>query len=189
MWSMCATMPSTKACHSSLFVPVYWHADRFPPARRDRSSPTVLHARMGEDRLNRTRRTDAREGSARTGYLSRRGSDRGPGVRPEPIAPAALRMGANVRLDDLHDLIRHKANLLVICECGKQHIYDASRFCRYAMARSSNTYLAALGHRIRCDRCNRRHPRLRATAHPPTPADPFPRTEQEWKHLTRRLRG
>lgn len=98
-------------------------------------------------------------------------------------------MSANTRLDSLHDLIKHEANLRVTCRCGKQHVYDARRLCRYAMCRGWNTQLEALAFRLRCDRCNRRAPQLRAVMEPPTPADPFPRTEDEWKRLVKRLRG
>ncbi len=98
-------------------------------------------------------------------------------------------MSANTRLDSLSDLIKHKANLLVICVCGKRHIYDAQRFNRYALCRVWNTQLESLRHRIRCDRCGRRGPQTKATPEPPTPADPFPRSEQAWKQLVRRLRG
>lgn len=98
-------------------------------------------------------------------------------------------MSANTRLDSLHDLIKHKANLRVTCPCGKFHIYDASRFARYALVKQWNTQLEALRHRIRCEACGRRGPHMRAVANPPTPADPFPQTEAEWKLLVRRLRG
>jgi hypothetical protein len=98
-------------------------------------------------------------------------------------------VAANTRLDSLHDLIRHKANLRVTCQCGKVHVYDAVRFCRYAMVRMWNVQLEALRHRIKCDRCGRRGPHMRAVPDAPTPADPFPRTEGEWERLSRRLRG
>lgn len=97
-------------------------------------------------------------------------------------------MSANTRLDSLHHLIKHKANLLVTCRCGRQHIYDAQRFCRYALCRGWNTYLESLANRIRCDRCGRRGPHLKATPDLPTPADPFPRTEDAWAGLVRRMR-
>lgn len=98
-------------------------------------------------------------------------------------------MSANTRLDSLHDYIKHDANLQVTCACGKQHVYDAVRFCRYAMCRGWNTQLQALAYYIRCDRCGRRYPRCRAVKFPPTPADPFPRDEAGWTRLTRRMRG
>ena len=97
-------------------------------------------------------------------------------------------VGANTRLDSLHHLVKHKANLRVTCVCGKQHVYDAARFCRYAMCRNWNTQLEALSHHIKCDRCGRRGPRLKAVPDAPTPADPFPRSEDEWKVLVKRMR-
>jgi hypothetical protein len=103
--------------------------------------------------------------------------------------PSRFDVSANTRLQSLHDLVKHKANLRVTCRCGKVHVYDAARFCRYAMVRHWNTYLEALGHRIKCDQCGRRNPHLRAVPDPPTPADPFPRSEDEWKRLVRRLRS
>ncbi len=98
-------------------------------------------------------------------------------------------MSANTRLDSLHDLIKHNANLRVTCRCGKVHVYDTQRLCRYAQCRNWNTQLEALAHRFRCDRCGRRGPALRAVSDPPTPADTFPRSEDDWKRLVRRLRG
>lgn len=98
-------------------------------------------------------------------------------------------MSANTRLDSLHDLIRHNANLQITCLCGRQHIYDASRLCRYAMCRGWNEHLEALGYHLRCSACGKRGPHLKAVMQPPTPADPFPRSERDWKALIRRLRG
>ena len=112
------------------------------------------------------------------------------GRATDPLAHHCRLMSANTRLDSLHDLMRHKANLLVTCRsCGKQHIYDAERFARYALCRNWNTQLESLICRIRCDRCGRRNPHVKATPEPPTPADPFPRSEAEWKRLVQRLRG
>ncbi|SEN51131.1 hypothetical protein SAMN05192583_2930 [Sphingomonas gellani] len=98
-------------------------------------------------------------------------------------------MGANTRLDSLSDLIKHKANVKLICPCGRVHIFDAERLNRYALLRSWNTQLEALRYRVRCTECQGRGVRLKATPEPPTLADPFPRTEVEWKRLHRRLRG
>jgi hypothetical protein len=98
-------------------------------------------------------------------------------------------MAANTRLDSLHDLIKHKANLRMTCQCGRQHVYDAARLCRYAMCRNWNVQLEALSSRLRCGQCGRRGPRLRAVPDAPTPDDPFPRDEAEWTRLVRRLRG
>ncbi|WP_170841932.1 hypothetical protein [Sphingomonas gellani] len=53
-------------------------------------------------------------------------------------------MGANTRLDSLSDLIKHKANVKLICPCGRVHIFDAARLNRYALLRSWNTQLEAL---------------------------------------------
>ena len=67
-------------------------------------------------------------------------------------------MAANTRLDSLHDLVKHKANLRVTCRCGKQHVYDAARFCRYAMCKSWNTQLEALVQQIRYEQCGCKGP-------------------------------
>lgn len=97
-------------------------------------------------------------------------------------------MSANSRLDSLSDLIKHQANLMLLCGCGRVHVFDARRFNRYALLGGWNTQLGALGIHLKCGGCGKR-PKLKATPEPPTPADPFPRTEAEWKRLHRRLRG
>jgi hypothetical protein len=95
---------------------------------------------------------------------------------------------ANTRLDSLHDLIKHKANLRVQCDtCEKVSVIDAQRFARFCLLRNWNTQLAALGARLRCARCGARSSRLRASTEQAGP-DPFPRDEREWKLLYRRLR-
>jgi hypothetical protein len=98
-------------------------------------------------------------------------------------------VSANTRLDSLADLERRSANLLVRCACGHSHVLSASRLNRYALLRGWNTQLEVLGGHLRCNVCHRRGPQLKATPDPPTPADPFPRTEDGWKRLYRRLRG
>lgn len=98
-------------------------------------------------------------------------------------------MAANVRLDNLHDLIRRKANLRVECTtCDKVSIIDARRFARYCLLRNWNTYLEQLGTRLVCGRCGARPARLRATPERAGP-DAFPRDERGWKGLYRRLRN
>lgn len=98
-------------------------------------------------------------------------------------------MSANTRLDSLFDLTKHKANLKLVCRCGRVHIFDAQRLLRYAMLRAWNVQLEALRHRMRCRGCRATGANLTATPEPPTPDDPFPRTEAEWTRLHRRLRG
>jgi ribosomal protein S27AE len=97
-------------------------------------------------------------------------------------------VGANTRLDSLHDLMRHKANLRVDCgTCSKVSVLDASRFARYCLLRGWNTQLETLYSRLTCGRCGARPARLRAV---PARAgkDPFPNGEREWKRLYQRLR-
>jgi hypothetical protein len=97
-------------------------------------------------------------------------------------------VGANTQLDSLHDLIRHKANLRVDCgTCGNVRVIDASRFARYCLLRNWNTQLEALYSRLLCARCGARPARLRATMDKASP-DKFPKDEQGWKQLYRRLR-
>jgi hypothetical protein len=98
-------------------------------------------------------------------------------------------MSANTRLDSLPDLVRHKANVQASCACGRTHVFDAMRMRRYAILRNWNSQLEALRYHIRCRSCGRRGVLLKATPLPPTPADPFPTSEAEWKRLERRLRG
>lgn len=98
-------------------------------------------------------------------------------------------MSANTRLDSLSDLIKHKANVLIACACGRSHVLDARRLYRYALLRCWNTSLDALSVRLRCGACGRKPARIKASPEVPTPADPFPRTEAEWKRLQRRLRN
>jgi hypothetical protein len=98
-------------------------------------------------------------------------------------------VSANTRLDSLGDLAHHRANLRVRCGCGAEHVFDAERFRRYALLRGWNTQLGALGRHLRCRACGRTAPRLSATPEGPTPADPFPRDEQGWTRLHRRMRG
>ena len=97
-------------------------------------------------------------------------------------------MSANTRLDSLADLAHNKANLMIRCRCGHHHIYDAERFNRYAMIRGWNTMLETIHGRLKCARCGRRGPDLHVTPMPPTLADPFPRSEDEWRQLYRRMR-
>lgn len=97
-------------------------------------------------------------------------------------------MAANTRLDSLSDLVKHEANLLVLCGCGRAHVLDTSRLARNVMLRSSNNQLQALRTRLRCGACGRRPSHLKATPEKPTLADPFPRDERGWELLRRRLR-
>jgi ribosomal protein L44E len=97
-------------------------------------------------------------------------------------------VAANIRFDDLHDLIRRKANLRVECgTCEKVTIIDARRFARFCLLRGWSTHLSLVGLRLLCSRCGARPSRVRATPEQAGP-DPFPSTEQDWKQLFRRLR-
>jgi hypothetical protein len=109
---------------------------------------------------------------------------------PKRFLSGLSRMSANTRLDSLSDLAKHKANLRVRCpECHAENVFDAARFNRFALLKGWNSQLGALAHHIRCRTCKRRGPYLSATPAPPTLADPFPRSEDGWKQLHRRMRG
>lgn len=98
-------------------------------------------------------------------------------------------VSANTRLDSLHDLIKHKANVRVTCRtCDKVSVFDAQRFGRYCLLKCWNTQLEALACRLICSRCGARGAHLTATREK-AGADPFPRGEQAWKRLLRALRG
>lgn len=98
-------------------------------------------------------------------------------------------MSANTRLDSLSDLIKHKANLRVICRtCEKVSVLDARRFARYCLLRCWNSQLDALALRLMCSRCGARGAHVKSTREKAGP-DPFPRGEQAWKRLFRALRG
>jgi Zn finger protein HypA/HybF involved in hydrogenase expression len=97
-------------------------------------------------------------------------------------------MATNTRLDCLGDLARHQANLKVECRtCRKVTVIDAARFNRYCLLKRWNTQVQQLGHRLVCSRCGSRDSHLRATPEQAGP-DPFPRNEQGWKALYKRLR-
>ena len=64
------------------------------------------------------------------------------------------RVSANPRLDSLHDLIKHMANVRVTCRtCDKVSVFDAARFARYCHLRCWNQQLEALSGRLKCSRC------------------------------------
>lgn len=97
-------------------------------------------------------------------------------------------MTANIRLDSLGDLVRHKANLRVHCRtCDASAVIDAARFTRFCLLKRWNTHLDQLGHRLRCTRCGARNSHLRGVPDRPG-GDPFPKSEQAWRLLYRRLR-
>jgi len=97
-------------------------------------------------------------------------------------------MPANTRLDQLSDLVKHRANVRVTCRtCDKVSVFDAARFARYCHLRCWNTQLEALAARLKCSRCGAQGGHLQATREQ-AGADPFPRGEHAWKLLFRRLR-
>ena len=86
----------------------------------------------------------------------------------------AGRVSANTRLDNLSDLIKHKANVRVTCRtCGKVSVVDAQRFARYCLLRCWNTHLEALACRMICSQCGARGAYLKATRERARP-DAFP---------------
>lgn len=102
--------------------------------------------------------------------------------------PCRCDVAANTRLDSLHGLVRHKANLRVQCQtCDKVSVIDAGRFSRYCLLKGWNTYLEQLSQRLRCSRCGAQNSSLKATQDRPGP-DPFPLGERAWKQLYRCLR-
>lgn len=98
-------------------------------------------------------------------------------------------MAANIRLDSLSDLVRHKANLKVQCRtCDHTAVIHAARLGRFCFLKTWNTQLGQLGHRLRCSRCRAKNSHLKAVGTRAGP-DPFPKSEREWGLLYRRLRG
>lgn len=96
-------------------------------------------------------------------------------------------MGANVRLRQLSDLVRHQANLRAECLCGHTGVLDAAKLRRWFFCHRWNDALEAVGAHLYCSVCRGRP----VTLHP-TPAAPdrpeWMGREHDWRDLVRRLR-
>ncbi len=98
-------------------------------------------------------------------------------------------MSANVRLDQLSDIVKHRGNLRVWCQCKHQAVVDAAKMLRWYQCHQWDTRIFAIGRHLYCTRCRGRPRDWRATAELPTAPDRFPRTEAEWAALVRGLRN
>lgn len=97
-------------------------------------------------------------------------------------------MGHNVKIETLHDIVRHKGNLRVLCQCGHVGVVDAEKTARWYACHNWDLRIFALGRHLRCTRCRGRPKAWRATAEWPSAPDRFPRSEREWAQLVRALR-
>lgn len=101
-------------------------------------------------------------------------------------------MGANLKIEQLGDVVRHGFNLAVQCQCGHSGVIDAPKMERWYMCHCWDTRMHLLREHLYCLGCGGRPPRayLRATASEPTgPPGRFPASEEGWKRLVRGLRG
>jgi hypothetical protein len=98
-------------------------------------------------------------------------------------------VSANVRLNSLEDVTANRGNLRVTCGCGHVGVVDADRCCRWYRLHRWGTELEwQLSQHLRCSRCGGSPIELRMTFEPPSAPDRFPRNEDGWRQLWRRLR-
>lgn len=96
-------------------------------------------------------------------------------------------MSANIRLRQLSDLVKHKANLQAECACGHTGVLDAVKLRRWFFCHRWNDDLEVVGLHLYCSICRGRPARLRAT--PAKADDPtWMAREHQWRELVRRLR-
>lgn len=96
---------------------------------------------------------------------------------------------ANTRLDSLSDICHHGGNLRATCRCGHRGVLDAAKLNRFYMVHRWGTQLEwQVGMHLRCSQCGSRPIELRATYLPPDAPNRFPKTEEAWARLVRRLR-
>ncbi len=98
-------------------------------------------------------------------------------------------MGANVKIEDLNDIIRHKGNLRVECDCGRAKTVDARAMARWYACHGWSTSISQLGRHLYCTRCWGRPATWRMTGERPNAPNIFPTDEMGWKVLVKRLRN
>lgn len=100
-------------------------------------------------------------------------------------------MGANIKLLALGDASHQGFNLGVICWCGHRGTIDDRLAWRWFMCHGWDTALPRIGRHLRCDICKKKDfaQRYGVSAGDPTPFAGYPRNEDGWKRLVRRLRG
>ena len=98
-------------------------------------------------------------------------------------------MGANTKIETLWDVTKHNGNLAVFCRCGHSSVVDAALLSRWYAAHCFDIKWHLIGDHLRCSQCKGRPERIRLTHQIPTAPTRFPRDEEGWKRLVKRLRG
>jgi hypothetical protein len=99
-------------------------------------------------------------------------------------------MGANFKWECLHDLAG-KWQLAVHCVCGHAGAIDAARLARWFMCHGWSTRKSRIAEHLYCSECRKKgrgRMRVGITANLPT-SDPFPKNEEGWRFLVKRLRN
>lgn len=100
-------------------------------------------------------------------------------------------MSANRKMDHLGHALAAGHSLEVRCQlsaCGNRQVIAIVQLKRLFFYRRWNEDLHHVRYRLRCTRCNARHPYLTIVHDAPT-MSVGPTSEAEWKRLAARLRG
>jgi hypothetical protein len=100
-------------------------------------------------------------------------------------------MGANKKVETLEDVVRHKFELGIRCWCGHVGTISARDTVRWFVCHGWDTRVSMVGRHLWCSGCRRRRPSVRIGISAGTPVDwgRYPRDEDGWKQLVKRLRG
>lgn len=99
-------------------------------------------------------------------------------------------MGANKKVEDLSDIARHGFELGVRCWCGHKATLSIGDTVRYFHCRQWPTSTFQCRRHFRCSKCGRKgQVRVGVSAGLVTDHGVYPRREEDWKRLVRRLRG
>lgn len=96
-----------------------------------------------------------------------------------------------MKWETLGDLAGKDWNLGVRCECGHRGIVDARQTSRWFACHRWDTRKSALPAHLWCSRCRRRGriTGMGVSAETPRDLGRFPRNEDGWRALVKRLRG
>jgi hypothetical protein len=99
-------------------------------------------------------------------------------------------MGANKKIEVLSDVSRHGFELGIGCYCGHRSTLHAVNTVRYFQCRCWSTRAFQCLRHFRCTRCGRKgRVRIGLSAGVPVDHGVYPRSEDGWKALVKRLRG
>jgi hypothetical protein len=98
-------------------------------------------------------------------------------------------VGANVKVEDLGDIVAKGWQLGIRCRCGRKATISAADTLRWYRCHGWDTRIAFVPAHLWCTRCRGRPCRVGISADTPLNLGFFPAYEEDWKALTKRLRG